>query len=90
MISLIDIQSIYIIVKKRAECTIFRRIGAKLIEAADFGLFYGFLFEHPNIYDNAYWCVNKKTFEQFMFLPVQNYEAFNNRKILDIHDLKEA
>lgn len=80
-----SIRNVYDAVKKWAESTAFRNTGAALVEASDFGEFYGFVFEAKNIYNNAYWCMNKKTLKLFMFLPVQNAKIFNNRKKVDIN-----
>lgn len=80
-----SIRNVYDAVKKWAESTAFRNTGATLVEASDFGEFYGFVFEAKNIYNNAYWCINKKTLKLFMFLPVQNAKIFNSRKKVNIN-----
>ena len=86
---MISIHNAYKVVKKWASTIAFRDKKIVLIEASDFGTFYGFVFKAKNIYNNAYWCIDKKTLKLFLFLPVQNVKIFNNRHVYTKGELKE-
>lgn len=62
--------------------------SSKLVEICDFGDSYGFLFECENIYDNVYWCVNKKNYKPFAFRPNYDIQKFAKRQIFDIKMLR--
>lgn len=86
-----NINNIYQSVKKWVHSTgICGDDEPKLIESADFGKFYGFVFQAKNIYDNPYWCVNKKDLKPFLFLPVQNPKLFNKRKKMIIDENRNS
>lgn len=74
-----SIREIYRTVRMWAQSTGFRNEDLVLVEAADFGKFYGFAFKAENIYNNAYWCVDKATMKLTMFLPVQDPAAYKAR-----------
>lgn len=81
---MISIRDMYNAVRRWAKATAFRDEEPELIEASDFGQFYGFMFKVDNIYNNAYWCIDKKTYRPSLFLPVQDVELYNNRIKIDI------
>lgn len=78
-----NIREIYKTVRIWAQSTGFRDSELVLVEAADFGKFYGFAFKAKNIYNNAYWCVDKRTMKPNMFLPVQDPALYKARIIID-------
>ena len=85
---MISIRDMYNTVRRWAKATAFRGQEPKLIEVSDFGKFYGFMFKVDNIYNNAYWCIDKKTYRLSLFLPVQDVKLYNNRKKIDIRSVE--
>lgn len=80
---MININDMFKAVQKWANATAFRNTKAEVVEAADFGDFYGFLFANDK-YNNAYWCIDKKTYKMSMFLPEQDLSVYNKRIVFDI------
>lgn len=62
-----------------------------LIEACDFGEFFGFIFcpykpADGESFGGMYDCVNKETGEIFAFSPVDDLDLFDKGKIITIKD----
>lgn len=83
-----NIKNIYEAIKKYAEVITNSKEELSIAEACDFGLEYGFCFNVKNIYDNVYWCVNKKTAKITVFSPYQNPKKFAKRKQIDLSEVK--
>lgn len=83
-----EIKNVCVFIKRYAKTMMNRKDDMVIAEACDFGDEYGFLFNAPNIYDNVYWCVNKKTGKITAFSPYQDQEKYSKRKQIALEEVE--